>query len=297
VEIRDLRTFAVVVELGGFTRAAARLQLAQPTVSQSVARLERELGVELIERRPEGVQPTPAGSDLLRHVQIILASVERAESDMAAHRGLSKGRVKLGIAPTVTPLLMAELLRRLKEKHPGLDVHLEEAVALQLVERVRVGQIDLAVSLLPAEAPGLSIETLARYPLMIFVGSGHRLWNLTEVAIRDLKNDLWVTSPKGNPGRRWLEDACRAAGFEPHIAEEVSSAPQMRPYIEAGWGIAMMPRWAFGVQLRHGPLRPLHIVGSEHWCTVRSIRDKQNASPALALVHEEIRDIVRTAGG
>jgi DNA-binding transcriptional LysR family regulator len=295
MEIRDLRAFVTVVELQGFTRAASRLHVVQPTISQAVGRLEHELGLQLIERRPDGVRPTPAGADFLRHAQGILNSVERAESDMAAHRGLSKGRVNLGIVPTVTPLLMAPLLRRLNTDHPGLEVHLEEGLADDLIERVRVGHVDLAVSLLPADAAGLAVQPLTRQPLCILIGSGHRLARTSRVDVADLREESWISFPTGNPGRRWLEKACRTAGFEPRITAVADAPAQMKPYIEAGRAVAMMPRWVFQAEIAQGTLQTLEPIGAQLMCVVASIIDNRHTSRAMTLVHEEIRTIVGAA--
>lgn len=97
MELRDLRAFAAVVDLGGMTRAARRLHVVQSAVSQAVKRLEQEYGLQLLERRSDGVRPTAAGEEMRRHARRILDSVARLEADMASYRGHAKGVVNVGI--------------------------------------------------------------------------------------------------------------------------------------------------------------------------------------------------------
>src|SRR5437868_5240956 len=111
MELRDLRAFATTVEVGAVTRAAERLHLVQSAVSQAVKRLERELGVVLLERRPDGVRPTEAGALFAEHARLIVNAVAHAKRDMNAFGELARGTVRVGVLYTAVPTILAPLLR------------------------------------------------------------------------------------------------------------------------------------------------------------------------------------------
>jgi DNA-binding transcriptional LysR family regulator len=260
MELRDINAFVTVVDTGGFTRAAERLHLVQSAVSMAVKRLEREVDLVLLERRPRGAMPTPAGAALADHGRIILNSVARARQDMKAYRGLSKGAVSIGILPTATPLLLASLLRQLRVLHPGLEVHVEESTARELVDGVRLGELDLAVLFLPAATEDLTVVEIGHVELAVAVPADHRLANRRKLRLSTLANESWISFPQPNPGRRWLEDACSSAGFRPRVVTEVETLAQLKTFVEAGAGIGMMPPRAAAAEGRAGLLHLLAIT-------------------------------------
>lgn len=241
MELRDLRTFAVVAEIGSMTRAAQRLHLVQSAVSQAVKRLEGELGVALLERGPGGVATTEAGRVLVRHANAISGAVSSAERDMAAFRELETGTVALGLLHTTAPLVLPGLLRRLRVLHPGLELHVEEGAASQIEEALRLGRLDLAVLFLPVEFPGLEIRSVGTTRLAIAVPVDHPHAGRRRLRLRELADESWISFGPANPGRRWLEEACASAGFLPRVEVAVDTLAQVKLFVEAGRGIAMIP--------------------------------------------------------
>jgi DNA-binding transcriptional LysR family regulator len=260
MELRDLKAFVTVVEAGGFTRAAERLHLAQSAVSMAIKRLEREVDLVLLERRPTGTVPTRAGAVLVDHAQIILNSVVRARQDMAAYHGLLKGTVGIGILPTAIPLLLASLLRRLRVLHPGLEVRVEEVTAPDLVDRVRLGDLDLAVLFLPAATGDLTVVEIGYVELAVAVPLDHSLAKRRKIRLSTLANEPWVTFSARNPGRLWLEEACSTAGFQPRVVAEVDTLAQLKTFVEAGTGIGMLPPRAAAAESRAGLLHLLVMI-------------------------------------
>lgn len=264
MELRDLRTFTTVVEVGGITRAAERLHLVQSAVSQSVKRLERELGVVLLERRPEGVRATQAGAALADYARAIHNGVARAEREMAAFRDLERGNVWMGIMPTATPLMLRPLLQSLREVHPGLSVSPREGTAGELMDLVRVGSLDLAVLLAPVDTAELRAEPLGSIPLAVVVPPGHALAERRQVRLEELRNERWVSFPPGNPGRRWLEEACEQRGFQPVHVTEVETLAQQKIFVAVGDGIAMLPVGAAEPEVTAGELAAIDFSPSPH---------------------------------
>lgn len=284
MELRDLTAFVTAVELGGMTRAAERLHLVQSAVSQAVRRLERETGVTLLERRPGGVRPTEAGAVLARHSRSILNAVERAGDEMAAFRGLDVGTVRIGLLPTTTPLLLVPLLGRLKTAHPGLRPRVEEGMADELLDRLRLGDLDLAVILLPVDAPGLELVELARVDAVVAHGPSHRLVGRRRVRLADLAAENWVSFPPGNPGRRWLDDASTPAGFRPRVVAEVDTLAHLKACVEAGLGLAMVPAAAVELERRIGRVGTVDVVDPKPSVTVAYAVVPDHPGTALAAV-------------
>lgn len=266
MELRDLRAYLAVVETGRFTLAAERLHLVQSAVSDAVARLERELRVRLLDRRRSGVRPTPAGEELVRWARLLVNAAERAQREVPARAARPRGWLRLGLLPTLVPLVLPPLLRTLRTRQPEIGLRVHEGLAPGLLERVRTADLDLVVLFFPTErTPELEFVEVASRPLSVIVPRGHPLAGRRAVRMRELEAERWVTYPPRNPGRLWLEEACHLAGFVPRIAAEVETAAQQRIFVEARAGIAMLPFQpprGGGVRvLRLGPPVPEFRVG------------------------------------
>jgi DNA-binding transcriptional LysR family regulator len=288
MQLQDLRVFVAVVELGRFTLAAQRLHTVQPAVSQAVMRLERELGLTLLERRPGGAVPTPAGSSLWRHAQVVLNSIASAEEDMAAHRELSAGAIKLGLLSGVTPMILTDLLRALQERYPGLRIHVEEAATPLLLQGIRLRNLDVAILLLPVEADDLAIVELATVPLVVAADPDHSMAGRKPVALKMLSREKWITFPPGNPGRIFLDEACRRAGFKPRIEAEMTSFSQLKAYVESGAGVSLLTRGSFSTEIAAGSLVPITINRPSPRATLAYAYDPNHAGHTPAIVRPVI---------
>ena len=261
MELRDLRAFVTVVDLAGMTRAAERLHVVQSAVSQAVRRLERELDLVLLERRPDGVRPTEAGEAMARHARVILNSVARAHDDMAAFHLLEKGRIQLGIVHTAVPLVLSPLMTKIAAAYPGLHLRVREGRLDELADLLVTRTLDLAVTFLPVDLPALDVHPMGRIELSIVVAANDELAGRKSVSMRTLKRAKWVSFPPDHPGREWLEVACADAGFAPADVIEVDTLAHLKTFVETAAGIALLPRQACGLEERLGtlvtiPLRP-----------------------------------------
>ena len=146
MDIRQLRYFLGIAEAGSISAAAARLRVAQPALSQQMAKLEAELGARLMERGPRGVMLTGAGEALREHAHVVLRDLERArEAVQAEAGGPVQGNVTIGLPTTVAMVLTLSLLLAMRERHPGVALHLVESQSGHLVEWLRQGRLDVAV--------------------------------------------------------------------------------------------------------------------------------------------------------
>jgi LysR family nitrogen assimilation transcriptional regulator len=293
MQLGDLRAFAAAVELGGVTKAARRLNLVQSAVSQAVARLEREAGLELLERRPDGVRPTEAGAALAAHAHAILRAVARAERDLAAFRGLERGTVHLGALHTALPLFLTPVLRRLRERHPGLTLRVEEAMAPPLVDLVAGGALDLAVVFSPEAVPGLAATTVCDLALSVVAVPGDGRAARRGLRLADLADEAWVGFPAGHPGRRWLDAAAERAGFAPRVVHEAHTLTELKAFVASGAGLALLPASAAEPELQAGrlgavaPARPVPAVA------VGLVHARHALAPAVAAVRDLVAEALR----
>lgn len=242
MEIRDLRIYLAVIDARGFTAAAQRLHLVQSTISDAVGRLEHELGVTLLERRRQGTRPTPEGQVLEGWARLLTNLSDRTMREMRSLQQAGPMSVRIGMLPTITPLILPELVETLRRAHPDVSISVQEGLAPRLFEQVRVADLDVAVIFSPVDVvPGTHFVPVTARPLRVMVSDSHQFADRPSIDIAELSAERWVTYPNGNPGRLWLDEACRVANFTPRIAAEVETPTQQRIFVEAGEGIAMIP--------------------------------------------------------
>lgn len=172
MDIRGLRYFATVAELGSFTKAAAQLNVAQPALSRQVKQLEEQLGLELLARRGRTIQLTETGEALLRHARTIQRDFERLVEDMQARKTTPAGRVVLGVPPALADIIVPPVVRRVAEQYPTIKVRVAEGISPVLARWLHDNEIDLAILGLLADAgeassQGLRLEVLASEDMVV----------------------------------------------------------------------------------------------------------------------------------
>jgi DNA-binding transcriptional LysR family regulator len=294
MELRDLRTYLAVIDAHGFTAAANRLHMVQSSVSDAVGRLETELGLTLLERRRQGTRPTPEGVSLERWARLLCNLADRALRDMRSLQFLEPISVRIGMLPTITPLILPELLTTLRTEHPGVSISVREGLAPRLFEQVRVADLDLAVIFSPVEVvPGTHFVPVTARPLRVMVGDSHEFADRTSVDVAELSAEGWVTYPRGNPGRLWLDEACRMAKFEPRIAVEVGTPTQQRIFVEAGQGIAMVPLPSPSSTPPHSRSVILDVTPPLPLVRIGYAKSTRFTDPAIAVASAVINTVLR----
>lgn len=247
MELRHLRYFRAVAEERHFGRAAARLHMAQPPLSQQIRQLEAELGVTLLRRTTRRVDLTATGEAYLVRVRAILQAVDAAGHEARRiHEGL-EGQVVLGCVGSATYSLLPALARALREQLPGVDVTFRgEMLTPDQIAALRDGSIDLAL-LRPPEDLGdhedLDFRVLREDRYVVAVPEGHRLAERDRVRVTDLRDEGLLLH--AGQGRSAMHAAvvrmCRDAGFEPVVRHEVAETSTLVTFVAAGLGVAVVP--------------------------------------------------------
>lgn len=241
MNLRRLKYFVKIVDIGSLTQAAEVLYIAQPALSQQLATLEGEVHQQLLVRTKRGVTPTEAGKVLYRHAQIILRQCEQALADMeAAGRGLS-GQVSVGLAPgTAASALALPLLRTVRARHPGVLLYLNENYGITLSELIMNGRMDLAVLYGDKAIHGLSFLPLLKEPLFL-VGPASMPKPAEPVRLADLRDiELFLPRPY-NIVRKLVNEAFMGLGLAPRVVAEIESAFTLTAVIADGLGATILP--------------------------------------------------------
>lgn len=242
VNLRRLKYFVKIVDIGSLTQAADVLFIAQPALSQQLATLEGEVRQQLLIRTKRGVTPTEAGKVLYRHVQIILRQCDQAQSDMdAAGRGLS-GQVSVGLAPgTAAATLGMPLLRTVRARHPGVLLYLNESYGTMLSELIMSGRMDMAVLYGDKKVHGLTFVPLMKEELFL-VGPPSQPNPGETVRLTDLQTtELFLPRPY-NTVRKLVDEAFQRAGLTPpNVVAEIESAITLAAVVGDGLGTTILP--------------------------------------------------------
>ncbi|MDG9718404.1 LysR family transcriptional regulator [Streptomyces sp. DH24] len=260
MDLRQLRYFVAVAEDRHFGRAADRLHMAQPALSQAIRRLEADLGVELLHRTTRRVELTDAGRSYLARARAILADVDDAAHEARLVAAGSVGHLSIGCVGSATYSLLPPLSRHLAAELPGVDFSFRgEMLAPDQAEALRSGAIDVALLRPTAADPSLTVAPLRRDRLVVAVPADHRLAGRRQVRIADLRQaDLIVHSADR---RSVMYDVVlglfRTAGIDVHVRHEVGETSTLITLVAGGLGVAIVPEPVTALTLDGVAYRPL----------------------------------------
>ena len=303
MDLRQLEYFAAVARHRHFRRAAEDLYVTQSAVSQQVRRLEAELGLALLRRRPGShppVEVTPAGAELLARAEAILADVARARAAMDERAGTLRGGVRAA-ATTGDALRLAPALARFAAEHPAVRIALRQGAAAEVVELVAKGSVDVAVAALPGGAGGgpvlgddVDAVAAGEEPLVLLVAADDPLAGATGVRLWDVRDRPFVLSEPGTALRETVLAACAQQGFGPVPLFEVGEPTAVRYLVGAGLGVSLVPAsWLAVPGPEVGVAVPAGAVG-RHALWLLSRRDA--LAPVARLLHEHLRATLGTGG-
>jgi DNA-binding transcriptional LysR family regulator len=288
MDLRRLRYFVAVAEERNFRRAAERLNISQPPLSQQIHTLEEELGAPLFIRDRRSVALTAAGEVLLRRARAILASVESAAAEAAR---VGRGEVGCLVISFMSAAMLGRLTGALGEfrmARPGVEVQLRQLPPKEQIAAVAAGHVDAGFLSLAPETRRLSVgeaelivEPVWEEELLAALPLDHPLANQTEIALGDLAAEAFITLPR-SPETGYFDqlvELCRRAGFEPRLGQEVEQLPVALALIAAGYGVGLTPLCV----REEWPRRAAFLRLDERpRIAVTMIRRSDNHSPALA---------------
>jgi DNA-binding transcriptional LysR family regulator len=246
LDVRRLRVLREVAARGSFSAAAESLSFTQSAVSQQIAALEREAGVKLVDRSGRGVRLTEPGEVLVRHTEAILARLADAEAALDAITGLRGGRVRLASFPTAGATLIPRAIASFRERHPGVEVTLTPAEPPEGIERLRAGDVDIALLIQPGweRTPddGIDRVPLIADPMYVCLPKGHPKAGKSRLRLEDLRDDAWLVGSSSTcPDCAIILRACAASGFEPKISFQSDDYSSMQGFVAAGMGVSLVP--------------------------------------------------------
>ncbi len=262
MELRHLRYFAAVAETCHFGRAAERLHMAQPALSQAIRQLESELGASLFTRTTRQVSLTPAGEFLLEEAQRVLRAVDDSTTGVRRVAEGRKGLARLGFTGTAAfnqlPFIARTLQRELPEV--ALEIH-GDLLTPDQCDGLREGTLDLAVLRPPATGEGVTVRTIEVEPLVLALPADHRLVAEPVIATGDLRTEGFVLY-KASAVNDAVQRACRDAGFTPHREHEAPGTAVLLALVAAGLGVALVPASARAVPLAGVVFRDIVDAGT-----------------------------------
>jgi DNA-binding transcriptional LysR family regulator len=279
MELRHLRYFVTVAEELHFGRAATRLSIVQPSLSQQIRQLEDELGFPLLYRTKRSVELTDAGKVFLSEAQRVLAQVREAKrTAQRAYRG-EVGRLVVGYISSSTYDLLPMMLRVYRERFPDIEVILRELTTQEQLRALEEEHIQVGLLRLPISAPMVNVEVIRREPIVCVLPEEHPLAMRERIAVSLLADEPFVlqSSQRGGGYYVQLMKLCLASGFSPNVIQEVTEMHTIVSLVAAGMGVSLVPLSAQNIRSQGVVYRELEGTATLTEMAVAWPRDSRSA--------------------
>jgi len=264
MEIRQLRAFVAIAELGTFTAGAQRVHVTQAAISMQIRQLEHELGARLFIRAPRRVMLTEAGEQLLQRARQILRDHDAAVDEIAELAGAERGRLRIGSASAmVTTDVLPLLLKELRRQHTGAEVTVSSGTSEALVQQILGGELDLAFVSLPVEARGINTERLSQDQLVAVASPRHRLAKQRTISAYSLAGEKLILGERGGNTRRLIDQFFAQAGVTLQVSMELSRQAAIRRMVEEDMGVGIVPLQTVAEAVEKGRLVRWWIEGAQ----------------------------------
>jgi DNA-binding transcriptional LysR family regulator len=280
MELRRLRYFVAVAEELSFNRAAKRLHIAQPPLSNQIKQLEKELGVLLFERSSRGVRMTEAGELLLEEARRIFVQVDQTVNVVRRVGHGEVGRLTLGFVPSASNEVLPPILRAFRDRFPEVELFLREMRPDRVVQRLHDKQVDVGFLYLPLEDASLHIECVSREPLVLALPEAHPLASKQRVELQAVAGEPFVLPARYQmPGLYGqVTEACRQAGFVPNaVQKDVWLMQTIVGLVAGGTGVALVPASLRNLHRRGVVYKTVHGLSPTVELGVVWRRDDRNA--------------------
>jgi len=242
MELHQLRYFVAVADEGSFSRAAAKVRVAQPSLSQQIRKLEAELGQPLFDRLPRSVVLTEAGRCLLEYARQILASIDDARRSVDELKGKIAGDVAVGAIPTVAPYVLPELVITFQKHYPDVTLHIVEDATAGITRRIEAGELDVALASTCQQSPTVRVELLGKEPLLALVPEGHPLAKQTVITFDDLKSQRFLLLHEMHCLSQQVHHLLESRRLHPEVALAGSQLSTIANMVAAEIGVSIVPQ-------------------------------------------------------
>lgn len=283
MELRLLRSFVAVAEELHFSRAAARLGMAQPPLSRQIRGLEEELGVPLFLRTRRSVTLTEPGRQFLGAARDLLNRADQAVLQVQRMARGEAGRICLGMVSSVAYQdTLPRVLRAYRQRFPGVTVALRELTTLEQLAALKEGQIQVGFMRPPLNEPGMVLRPFYREPLVAVLPAEHPLASRKRIALKALAKDPFIVVPRSQSlgGLDLVLGACLRAGFTPRVAQEALEMQSVIGYVAAGFGVSLVP--ATSRRLVHGGVAFVTLAPPAEHLEIAAVHAAQDDSALLA---------------
>jgi len=262
LEIRHLRYFLAVAEAGSFSRAADRLGISQPSVSQQMRDLEAGLRVALFQRRGKRILLTPRGLIFLEHARAVLRQLENFLQELSSEPGQLRGALHLGVVPVLNVPLVPKLMGMFAADHPGINLIVEEISSTEIETALEEGRMDVGLGFLTRHSPNLRYERLCTDEFSLIVSQSHPWWHRRVVPLSELHQQRLLQLPDSFVMRRMTDDVCRNHQVRPRTVAEMNAIETLLRSLAPLNAAALMPKIA--LQGREGlKLRAIRLQGKK----------------------------------
>jgi LysR family hydrogen peroxide-inducible transcriptional activator len=244
MEFHQLRYVCAIADTGNFSRAAERCQVAQPSLSQQVLKLEEDLGAKLFDRLGRSVRLTEAGRAFIPHARAVIEHMEVARLSVADKNADLRGSVAVGVIPTVAPYLMPSYTAAFAKKYPDAKLRIVEERTSVVVEGLRDLSIDVAILALPLRHKDLELFPIRTEPLFAVMRKDHPRASAESLALKDLRGESFVMLRDGHCFRDLSIATCTRARIAPNIAFESGQFSSLLGMVAAGVGVSLVPEMA-----------------------------------------------------
>jgi len=241
MEMHQLRYVAAVARTKNFSRAADQCHVSQPSLSQQIQKLETELGERLFDRMKREARLTPHGEAFLRHARHILEAAEAAKREAAEAKDLLRGKVAIGVLPTIAPYVLPPAMAQFTRKYPGVEMIVQEDTTARLLKQTLAYEIDFAVVSHPLQDDRLEVFELFAEELLLALPAGHPLTRKRNVAAPDLRGERLIVMKEGHCLGDQVLGFCDRRGVKPDITIRSAQLETIQALVAAGLGISLIP--------------------------------------------------------
>lgn len=271
MDLAQLRYLVTIAEEGGFTQAARKLRLSQPSLSLAIKKLEDEVGHPLFDRLTRRVVPTEAGEHLIETARRLLADLERSVSEVRELKGEVSGKLRIGAIPTIGPFVLPEAIDRFTRRYPEVELQITEHVTSRLMEMLEAGELDVALTSAAPERPGINMELAGTEELLAIVPADHGLADGEQLEWTQLENERFLVLGEEHCLAEQISWFCRKNRVAGRTLLEGAQLGTIAALVERGLGVSLVPALmasgnypgcAFKPLQNPQPSRPLYLAWS-----------------------------------